>query len=278
MFKLARNLKAAKTSGVTRILSFGGHNSNHIAALAAICKKENLESIGIIRGEEPALLSDTLVKAQSDGMKLKFVSRGRYSLKNDDDFISSLRSEFGEIYIIPEGGSNMQGVLGCMDIIDPAWEYDYVICACGTGTTFAGIMASGIDKFSVIGMSVLKGTNTLPGSVTRLLNQTFPGKQVPPVQDHIRDLANGKIYAIINTYAFSGFAGYDDNVHAFKINFEERYKIPLDYIYTSKLFYGVFDLFSRYVFPASSKVLVIHSGGLQGNAAFEKRYQLNARR
>jgi 1-aminocyclopropane-1-carboxylate deaminase len=274
-FKLKNNLQNARNQSHETIITFGGAFSNHIASTAAACKKFNFNAVGIIRGEETNETNPTLVQAKKNGMQLHFVSRELYSQKEEDGFKLYLEKHFGRHYLIPEGGNNSAGVLGCSEILKNEWEYDYILSACGTGATYAGLMASLKPHQIVIGISVLKGTNDLPRETEELFHCVFSKKE-----DKIygNDALAGDVIknnCICNTYAFNGYAGYHKDVIAFKASFEHTYKIPLDHVYTSKLLYALFDLMEKKKLGQEAKILVIHCGGLQGNRGFEERYHLS---
>lgn len=273
-FKLKHNIEKALDEGKDTLLTFGGTVSNHIAATAAAAKKYNLKSIGIIRGEAPLVLNSTLLKAQENGMYLHFISREFYSKKNEDEVRNELKNQFGDYYLIPEGGNNIEGVLGSTEILKPDWKYDYVLCACGTATTYAGmVLSEGLNQ-KIVGISVLKGTNLLPAQTQKTLEDHFP-ESVLKISGN-EELEKNAIEenCITNTYAFKGFANYDKELVDFKTNFEQRYGMPLDYVYTNKLMYAAFDLMKKNKLKEHTRILLVHSGGLQGNKSFEERYHL----
>lgn len=295
-FKLKHNLKKAIAEKHNLIITFGGAFSNHIAATAAACKLFNIKCVGVIRGEEHSSTSldatnPTLQKAKENGMQLHFVSRELYAQKNDEAFKKYLHETFGAHYLIPEGGNNVEGALGCMEILatnftnntnsvgdnscNSRLSHDYILCACGTGTTFAGILASAKPNQSVIGMSVLKGGNKLPEETENLLQQVFPDKKLKVFGNEALEKPIIENSCISNTYCFSGYAKFDKTLIDFKKEFEREHNIPLDYVYTNKLFFAAFDLMKKNKFKSNSKILIIHSGGLQGNKGFEKRYKLS---
>lgn len=247
-FKLKYNLEEAKRLGHDTILTFGGAFSNHINASAVACKQAGVKAIGVIRGEASSINNYTLSDAASKGMTLHFVSRDDYKRKNEEDFINSLREKFGKFYLIPEGGDNELGAKGCEEIMPKNNDFDVVLCACGTGTTFKGISNSLTSSQKIIGISVLKGAGSLNSS------------------DNIN-----------NDYHFGGYAKHTNELLEFKKSFEQQTQIPLDYVYTSKLFYSVFDLIKTNRMPGKN-ILVIHSGGFQGNRGYEDRYVLKAKR
>ena len=191
-FKLKENLAFAKKQGINRILTFGGAFSNHIAATAAACKAIGFESIGVIRGQDSDLNNPTLQLAIRQGMQLHLVGRDQYLLKEDAAFIQNLQRLYGPFHLIPEGGNNLLGVMGCKDILQQRPFYDYVFCACGTGTTMAGLVAANTGAV-VVGISVLKGRNQLPEAVQRLLIQASPNYTFQVFGNDIldRDFVNG---------------------------------------------------------------------------------------
>lgn len=275
-FKLRYNLEEAVKRGFGHIVTFGGAHSNHLAATAAACSKYGLRCTAVVRGEVSADLSPTLLKARTDGMNLLFVTREMYKNKESDLFMDWLRMQCGPHWLIPEGGNNAQGIEGCAEILEPDWDYRHVFCACGTGTTFAGLVASAGEGQWIHGMSVLKGPNTLPAEVQGFLDKMYPDKKLKVLDN--TDISLREQHDINNAFALSGYAGFAKELIDFKDDFEKQYGIPLDHVYTAKLFYGVFKLMENAGKNALGSVLVIHSGGLQGNAAFERRYQLNPAR
>ncbi len=271
-FKLKYNLQNAIDNNLQTVITFGGAYSNHIAATASACKLFGLKCIGIIRGDESELLNTTLQKAKENGMLLEFISRNTYLKKNEQAFNNYLQNKYGQHYLIPEGGNNLEGALGCQEIIKPEWNYDYILCACGTATTFTGIIASAKNTV-IVGISVLKGENKLPFEVKKLLNKLN-------LKTNFIINGNEELYkselnnnCILSDYSFNGYANYYKPLIDFKNQFETKYKIPLDYIYTNKLFFASFDLIQKEKFKKKSKILIIHSGGLQGNIGFEERFR-----
>lgn len=257
-FKLKYNLQEAKALGISNVLSFGGAYSNHIAALAYEAKQNGLNSIGVIRGDELNEKSNPTLKiAKENGMQFYFVDREVYRLRNDPDFYVQLRKKFGEAFIIPEGGSNALAIKGCMEIkhqID--LPFDSIMAACGTGGTIAGIALSMDDHQKAIGIPVLKGAEFLQNEISRLQNEAI-GK--------FNFSANAKIPSLIYDYHFGGYAKTTEELMDFKKKFESDTNIPLDKIYTCKLFYALYDLINKDHFEKNKTVVVVHSGGLQGN-------------
>lgn len=245
--KLKYNLIEAKILSNNTLLTFGGAFSNHILAVAAAGKENGFKTIGIIRGEElRAKISDnpTLAKAQEFGMVFEFVSRENYRNKNNPDFIEKLTEKFGDFYLIPEGGTNEFAVKGCQEILteDDA-DFDFICCAVGTGGTISGIIKSSKDCQKILGFPALKGDF---------------------LKEDIRKFANKDNWELITDYHFGGYAKIDEKLIHFINDFYIKYNIPLDPIYTSKMTFGVIDLIEKEYFPPKSKILLIHTGGLQG--------------
>lgn len=248
-FKLRFYLEEAKRSGKKKILTYGGAWSNHIIATAAVCQLNGLEAIGIIRGEEPRELSDTLLQAKQLGMRLVFISRDDYAGK---EIPASIRSE--DYCLIPEGGFGNPGVKGAATITDyfKREDYTHICCAVGTGTMLAGLISKAQSSQQVLGISVLKNNRDLERNVKKLLNNTTTSPR------------------IIHDYHCGGYARYHSALIGFMNEFYRHSSIPSDFVYTGKLFFGISDLAKNNYFPARSKLLLIHSGGLQGNASLGK--------
>ena len=246
-FKLKYNLLEAQRLGYRQLLTFGGAYSNHIAATAYAAQYFGFDCIGIIRGDELANkpLNTTLRLAQENGMQFQFVSREIYRQKQDATFLAQLKIQFPDAYIIPEGGSNALAVKGCQDILSTQdlLNYDVICAAVGTGGTLAGIINASSDTQQVLGFSALKG-DFLNAEV-----QQYTAKQ------------NWKI---IDDYCCGGYAKTTAELRSFIDDFEQQYGIPLEPIYTGKMLYGLIDLLKKNYFQAGTRVLVIHSGGLQG--------------
>ncbi len=251
-FKLKYNLLAAQHAGMTRLLTFGGAYSNHIAATAYAGHLLGFKSVGIIRGEELANkpLNPTLSNAEQFGMRLVFVSRDVYRQKQQAEYLSELVTEFPEHYVIPEGGTNALAIQGCKEILTQHDQdnFDVICCAVGTGGTITGIIEASQPHQHVLGFSALKG-KFLQQEVAQLLTEPKSN------------------WRVIDDYCQGGYAKTTPELLQFIKDFEHRYAIPLEHIYTAKLFLGLFDLIDQQHFSAHSKILVMHTGGLQGRLA-----------
>lgn len=257
--KLKYNFIKAKESGITKILSFGGAYSNHIHALAYAGNRYGLKTIGIIRGERIEPLNPTLKDAEDFGMQMVFVNRETYRSKNMDSFLNDLRKQYGDIYIVPEGGSNVLAVQGCTEIIEELnEEFDYICCSCGTGGTLAGIICGLAGVKNVLGFPALKGGEFLKKDIGRLIFE-YSDKEF-------------NNWELIPNYHFRGYAKFDWDLISFINDFKSEFGIPLDPVYTGKMMFGVFDLLRRDFFSKGTKILAIHTGGLQGIRGFNERF------
>jgi 1-aminocyclopropane-1-carboxylate deaminase len=245
--KLKYNLQQAKVENQSCLLTFGGAFSNHIAAVAYAGKENGFQTIGIIRGDELAdkiAFNPTLKFAQECGMQFEFVSREAYRLKTEAAFLEQLEQKHGSFYLIPEGGTNDLAVKGCEEILTQEDAvFDYVACAIGTGGTISGIINSALPHQKFLGFPALKGDF---------------------LQDEIRNFVHKDNWELILDYHFGGYGKLNDELIAFINWFFEKTQIPLDPIYTGKMVFGIVDLIEKNYFPENSKILLIHTGGLQG--------------
>jgi len=257
-YKLKYNLQEAKNLRHKTILTFGGAFSNHIHAAAAACKEARFNAIGIIRGEETLPLNPTLSFARQCGMQLHYVDRESYRTKTSPAFLEKLQQQFGEFYLIPEGGSNSPGVQGCTEILSNSdhSQYDLICCPCGTGATLAGISLSLKPNRQALGFAALKGGEFLQAQVAQFREQLGPTPS-----SSSEPTANFKI---ITDYHFGGFAKTNPELMHFAGQFEKQTAIPLDPVYTAKMMYGIYDLAKKGFFKAGTSLLAIHTGGLQG--------------
>ena len=246
-FKLKYNFLEAKQLGLSKLITFGGAYSNHIAATAYAAHLFGFESIGIIRGEELAYksLNPTLQTAQQFGMQLEFVSREKYKLKDSVDYLLQLEQQHSNAYIIPEGGTNLAAIRGCQEILTPTdlQQFDVICCAVGTGGTILGLIEASANHQLILGFSALKGS--------------FLRKEVASHTSKTN-------WTILDDYCFGGYAKTSTELFKFIEQFEVQHHIPLEQVYTGKLLYGLFDLIKKSYFKNGCRILVIHSGGLQG--------------
>ena len=255
-FKLKYNLRYALENGYKAILTFGGAYSNHLHATAAAAAQVNLPAIGLIRGHHAdGILTETLKDCQELGMELKFLSRETYAQKADPEFLRQLSGEYPDTFIIPEGGANQQGREGASEIADLIPQgYTHTCVSVGTGTTFIGLRNALPVSQSLLGFVPMKHGAYLHDSIQSHL---IPRKDTN--------------WQLFDRYHFGGFAKTTSELLSFMNTFYTRIGIPLDVVYTSKMFYGIRDLMQKDFFPASAKILAVHTGGLQGNHSVRAR-------
>lgn len=258
--KLKYNFLEARHGGFHKILTFGGAYSNHLLATAASANEYGFDSIGVVRGDELDVDSNpTLEKCHELGMHLVFVSRSDYRLKEDQGYLSGLTKDIGKCYIIPEGGTNLNAVRGCKEVIlEIERDFDFVASAVGTGGTIAGLAAGLKTGQAALGFSVLKNAHYLDDMVRGWLKEV-----------NSEPIGSCKIN---HTYHLGGYAKFTVALIEFINEFKKSYNIQLDPIYTGKLMFGLFDLIEHSYFPEGSKIVAIHTGGLQGIAGFNARH------
>lgn len=246
--KLKYNIQEAKKLGHATWLTFGGAFSNHILAVAGAGVEFGFKTIGVIRGEELESKiheNPTLAKAQELGMQFYFVSRAAYRDKEQPSFVSHLHEKYGNFYLVPEGGTNDFAIKGCEEILtDTDKEYfTHIICAVGTGGTISGLINSSSEKQQIIGFSSLKGAF---------------------LSEVIRNFVSKTNWSINDNYHFGGYGKVTDELIQFLNSFYSQTAIPLDPVYTGKMVFGVLDWIEKGYFPPNAKILMIHTGGLQG--------------
>lgn len=257
--KLKFNIRAAQHAKKETILTFGGAYSNHIAATAAAGKMFGIKTIGVIRGEPQSILNPTLSHAVKNGMHLHYIDREDYRKKEEREVVDRLLKKYGEFYLIEEGGSNFLGVKGCEEIVTEIdVRFDIICCACGTGTTLAGIINSLSKDTRAIGFSVLKGEDTITNSV-----------------EQYTDASKRSQWEINTEYHFGGYAKYHKELVEFILQMKNETGVMLDPVYTGKMMYGVLDMIKQHQFAAGTRIIMIHTGGLQGIEGYNKRYGTN---
>jgi len=254
--KLKYNLKAAQQQNHDTLLTFGGAYSNHIYATAATGQRYGYKTIGIIRGDLHVELNPTLQFATDCGMQLDYVSRETYRNKTSQSYIEQLHKKYGRFYLLPEGGSNLLALKGCAEIIDEIdTEFDVVCVACGTGATLAGLISNLSDKQqAATGFAVLKGADFISTGIKLLLQQA--------------NISPACSWQVNTSYHFGGYAKTGQALWDFMARFKKDFDIELDAVYTGKMFYGLFDLIKKGHFKPGTRIVAIHTGGLQGNKGF----------
>lgn len=255
--KLKYNLEHAKKKGFTGMVTFGGAFSNHIAATAALCHENGLKSVGIIRGDELNPGSNpTLRFVNEQGMELRFVTRGEYRrLKQESD---ELMASFPDHYLLPEGGTNSLAIAGCEEIVKEFDQpFDYLALSIGTGGTMAGLLKGMSGRGMLMGYSSLKG------------NFVFKDfKQLIEKND-----INFDNYRIINDFHFGGYGRVNDDLIRFINQTKQNTGLLFDPVYTAKMYFGVREMIKDNSFAPGSKIIIVHTGGLQGIAGYNKSHK-----
>lgn len=255
--KLKYNLRQARQQGAHTLLTFGGAYSNHIRATAAAGQAFGFRTVGLVRGEETLPLNPVLTFAKNCGMTLEYVDRETYRQKNEQWFRGALFAKYGEgVYVLPEGGSNGLAVKGCAEIFEGQYDrFDYLMTACGTGGTLAGLLVGQNDRGQVIGFPALKGAAFLYDDVKRLLGEYGATTGADQPSDYHN-------WFLSLDYHFGGYAKTLPALQDFMGWFEARHGVRLDRIYTGKMLYGVYDLMRQGFFRRGVKAVALHTGGV----------------
>ena len=272
VFKLLPNLRRAEALGLRRVIGFGGAHSNHLHALAAWGREHGVQTVGIVRGEAPALPGPTLRDLHDWGMRIRHVSRAEYRRRADPAWVGEVTREFLPALVIPEGGDNAEGFAGCRELgrsiaaLEGGW--DVIALACGTGTTLAGLVA-GSGAF-VLGVAALRDAAGITArAATHLACAATVGPdssgEPPGCPDESGHPAPR--FRVLERFAGRGFARVDAALAGFMAQFTQRSGVPLDPVYTGKLFLGLHTLVGEGRFPPGTRVLALHTGGLQGARA-----------
>ena len=245
-FKLKYYLQQAQEENADTIASFGGPYSNHLVALAFAAKKYNLQSVGYVRSNEDEPITPTLLEAKQYGMHLKFLGRNNFQLLKTELLENNVTSN---TYFVDEGGYGTLGAKGAATILsnEKNNSYGHIICAVGTGTMMAGLINAAKPHQHVIGIPVLKNEATIRNEITQLITN----KETP--------------FTLLHDFHLGGYAKTNQAQFDFMNLLWATEKIPTDMVYTSKLFMAVKSLLANNYFSPTAKILMIHSGGLQGN-------------
>ena len=227
-----------------KIITFGGAFSNHIAAAAALGNEFGIKTLGVIRGNE---LEDswqenpTLFSAHQNGMSFRFVTRETYRYK--EKMMKELQEEFPEALVIPEGGTNENAVEGIQYMLnDETKEFDYICSAVGTGGTVSGLSKFAQPHQKIIGFKAVKDNS---------------------LENRIKNLSKKDNFTLVDA-SDGGFGKITDENVRFINEFYQYFGIVLEPVYTGKMLRKIFEMIADDYFPANSKILAFHTGGLQG--------------
>lgn len=246
IFKLSLFLSDCLQSNHRTLLTFGGAFSNHLSATAYACRTLGIKCIGLVRGE--ILNTPTLKYCQKMGMELHGMERSEFRKISEQTNNDLLISKYGPHTLVPLGGFGKKGANGAMDIMNlvPENTYSHICTPVGSGTTLAGLLLKS-RKETIVAFPAIKNMHDIPNRMLEM---------------GVRSLEK---LSVVSNYHFGGFAKRNDELIKFINQFYRDYQIPLDMVYTSKMLFGVIDMIQNGEFPHSSKILCIHTGGLQGN-------------
>lgn len=255
IFKLHYFLEECLQSKHKTILTFGGAYSNHLDATAALCRKNKINCIGLVRGEAAVNLSHTLSSCREKGMQLYFISRNEYKNITGNTDEDHIQHRYGKCTVIPEGGYNTKGAKGASLIMDLMKDlhFTHICTATGTATTLAGLLLKKLPYQKIISVPVIKNMT----DIHERLKYLIPGIEINEEE-------------IFHDYHFGGYAKYTDELIIFMNEFYSKHGVPTDFVYTGKLMYAVIDKIKKGYFEKGSNVLLLHTGGLQGNKSLEK--------
>jgi len=255
LFKLYYYVQNALIEKKNTLVTMGGAYSNHLAATAYYAREHSLKCIGLVRGEKSQNISHTLQYCTHLGMKLVYLSRADYRIISDDNIDQFDFFDHQNCCFIPEGGYGQSGTKGASLIIDAIsfLNPDFIITAVGTGCTLSGLLYNNTTKAKIIAVPVLKGFNDLEINMNDLLESENPLN-----------------FEVFNEYHFGGYAKKNETLLQFMNTFYEENNIPTDFVYTGKMMYAILDKINKGFFPKGSKIVSIHTGGLQGNLSLPK--------
>lgn len=254
LFKLHYFFQKAREDAATGILTYGGAYSNHLVATSLACKLSGIPAAAIVRGEKPALLSHTLQACLEYGMSLEFVSRQVFDQRDEPGFVTNINAGYENYLVIPEGGYHPLGAAGAaliMKLLPP--DITHVCCAVGTATTAAGLWTGLKETQQLIAIPVLKNLHDLEARI-RFLTK------------HSGSLPALKIWP---DYHFGGYAKKTTALLDFMNQLYREHALPTDFVYTGKMMFGVMDNIAKDFFRPGSKIVCIHTGGLQGNLSLK---------
>ncbi|XOV68502.1 MAG: 1-aminocyclopropane-1-carboxylate deaminase/D-cysteine desulfhydrase [Fluviicola sp.] len=261
--KLKYNILQCQQYKNEGILTFGGAYSNHLVATAAACKKAGLKSVGVVRGDElNKNSSDTLSRCDELGMHLHFISREEYHLKEERYYHEELLQEFSNLHVVPEGGANYWGMIGCQELVQELHlDFDRIVLAQGTTTTSCGVLMGLETEQKCTVVPVLKGFDSA-AEMQRLFKKS--GIDAETTQSLLEKTE------VLDDYHFGGYAKYDEQLIEFIRSMHTRFSLKFDPVYTGKALFALYDQIQQGKYDGES-IVFIHTGGLQGISGIEKR-------
>jgi 1-aminocyclopropane-1-carboxylate deaminase len=261
--KLKFNLRHAQIHNYIGVISFGGSFSNHIHALAFACHQQGLKSIGIIRGEKEYASNFTLSMAQQWGMELHFVDRKSYRLRENKEYLAQLQFTYPGYLIVPEGGSNTLALGGVGEVItelNQQCQFDTLVTPVGSGGTLAGLIKADNNQHNILGIAVLKQDGYLTEQVNNLLGDNL----------HFNN------WQIMPEFHRGGYAKFSKEDVKKILSFSQQTGLIFEPVYSGKMILALLDLIDQQYFPKGHRLVLLHTGGLQGIGGLIERGLLSA--
>ena len=256
-FKLQLNLRRLFQTNTRLVVSFGGAWSNHLRALAAAGEAFGFHTVGVIRGELPRPLNPVLAFARRRGMQLYPVTRAEYRDKDGECMRQRLQREFGDHYLLPEGGSNSLGYEGCKDIASllpperPGCKR-LIALPVGTGCTMAGLVAglheTGAVRTRVAGVKVLRADG-------------YPETEIRSTLES-EGLGHLDTWQVFDSHHGGGYARVPTELSQFIGRFNASQPFVIEPVYSGKLLWWLADFIGSNQAGEFDELICLHTGGV----------------
>ncbi len=263
-YKLKYNLVQAVLNGASTLITFGGAWSNHLHAFSCMGRMLGMRTVAVLRGNEWQSQTNPMIEdLKAWGTEIHCISRQEYQCRNDSSYQQQWQHKYPGSYVIPEGGDNFWGVLGVSSLFSDLQQADQAVVrqmhsvavACGTGNTLVGVRLALSAKQKVIGISALKG-EWYSDMIAQRMAAFWP-----------LSLTNWQVFT---QYHGGGFGKLSTGIKSYMQEFESASGVLLDPVYTAKLAYGIKQKINEGYFPPGHRLLLIHTGGLQGRRSLSK--------
>ena len=265
----------AKNKGADVVISVGAVQSNCACMVASAARRLGRKPVLVLVGKKPDVPDGNLLLDKLLSAEIHFIEE--YG-PHVEDFMNSLANEFREKghspYVIPAGASIPSTVpgyaLAMEELVNQFHEIgetiDYVVCACGTGGTQAGLIfgAKLLDvKAKILGASVFASKADASQTIVKLVNGSAKLLDV--------DLSMvPEDVAVFDDYIKEGYGVLNSEVtEAIKLVAETE-GIFLDPVYTGKAMVMLIDLTKKGYFKKDDNVVFFHTGGLPALFLYRK--------
>jgi len=260
-----------------KILSFGGGFSNHLHALGFACFKLGISLTAVIRGNYRANPTPMIKDLMQWNTEIQYVDRETYKKRNDESYLRQLKQEYNEAVIIPEGGSQAQALFGIRQMVNEIdMDFDVLITPVASGAPLAGVASAlnlrnaknesidGRQSFrNAIGIGVLKGEGYLEDLVEQLIS-SFSVNGYRQNTNRVLSIPQSACWHIEHGYHFGGYAKSPHELNAFCEAFNNTMEFEIEPVYSGKTFYAVKDMLAKNTFKDGTRIVILHTGGLQG--------------